>query len=115
MGTTVLKPGVSPTPNLRQYAQCFPSVPGGVTLLAINTDRDAPQKLVVSAYSERYTLTAPKLEGSRVELNGKQLKLGFGDSIPSLTGVPMHSGSIALPTESITFLAIAEANNPSCR
>jgi heparanase len=115
IGTTVLKPGVSPTPNLHLYAQCLRNVPGGVALLAINTDRNASQKLEVSANSERYTLTAPKLEDSRVDLNGKELKLGSGDSIPSLTGVPTHSGSIALPTESITFLAIAEANNPSCR
>lgn len=115
MGATVLKPGASPTPNLHLYAQCLPNVPGGVTLLAINTDRNAPQTLDVSANSERYTLTAPEMEDSRVYLNGKELELGADDSIPSLTGVLTHSGSIALPAASITFLAIAEANNPSCR
>ncbi len=115
MGTTVLKPGVWPTASLRLYAQCLRNVPGGVALLAINTNRNASQELELSANSERYTLTAPKLEDSRVDLNGKELKLGSGDSIPSLTGVPTHSGSITLPAESITFLAIAEANNASCR
>jgi hypothetical protein len=59
-------------------------------------------------------LTAPKLEGNRVDLNGKELKLGAGDSIPSLTGVPTHSGSITLPAASIAFSAIAGANNASC-
>lgn len=115
MGTTVLKPGVSPASSLHLYAQCLRNVPGGVAFLAINTDRSASQKLDVSANSERYTLTAPKLEDSRVDLNGKELKLGPGDSIPSLTGVPARSGSVVLPAASITFLAIAEANNPSCR
>lgn len=115
MGTTVLKPAVSPKPNLHVYAQCLPHTPGGVTLLAINTDRNTSQTLDVSANSERYTLTAPKLEASRVDLNGKDLELGPDDSIPSLTSAPTHSGSIALPAASITFLAIAEANNPSCR
>lgn len=86
-----------------------------MALLAINTDRNAYQGLELSANSERYTLTAPQLEDSRVDLNGKELKLESGDSIPSLTGVPTHSGSITLPAESITFLAIAEANNASCR
>jgi heparanase 1 len=115
MGTTVLKPGIWPSPSLHLYAQCLRNVPGGVSLLAINTDRNASQEMELSANSERYTLTAPKLEDSRVELNGKELKLGSGDSIPPLTGVPTHSGSITLPAESITFLAIAEANNASCR
>lgn len=115
MGTTVLKPGVSPAPGLHLYAQCLPNAPGGVTLLTINTDRNASQKLDVSANSERYTLTAPELEASRVDLNGKELELGPGDSIPSLNGVPIRSGFITLPAASITFLALAEANNPSCR
>ncbi len=115
MGTTVLKAGVSSTPSRHLYAQCLHNVPGGVALLAINTDRNASQELEVSANSERYTLTAPKLEDGRLDLNGKELKLGSGDSIPSLTGVPTHSGSVTLPAESITFLAIAEANNASCR
>ena len=115
MGTTVLAPGVSSTPSLHLYAQCLRNVRGGVVLLAINTDRNASQNLELSANSERYTLTAPKLEDSRVDLNGKKLKLGSDDSLPELIGVPTHSGSITLPAESITFLAIAEANNASCR
>jgi heparanase len=115
MGTTTLKPDVSLTPSLHLYAQCLRNVPGGVALLAINTDRNASQKLEVSANSERYTLTAPKLEDSRVDLNGKELKLGSGDSIPSITGVPTHSGQITLAPASITFLALTEANNASCR
>ena len=115
MGTTVLKPSLSSTPSLHLYAQCLRNVPGGVALLAINADQNASQKLEVSANSERYTLTALKLENSRVDLNGNELKLGPGDSIPPLTGVPTHSGSIELPTGGITFLAITEANNASCR
>jgi hypothetical protein len=115
MGTTVLKPGVSPPPSLHVYAQCLRNVPGGVALLAINTDRNALQKLEISANSERYTLTAPKLEDSRVDLNGKELKLGSGDSIPSLTAVPTHSGQITLAPASITLLAIRKADNASCR
>lgn len=115
MGTTVLKPGATPAPNLHLYAQCLRDVPGGVALLAINADRNASQKLDVSADSERYTLTAPTLEGNRVDLNGKELKLGAGDSIPLLTGVATHSGEITLEPASITFLAVRSANNASCR
>ena len=114
MGTTVLKPGASPSPRLHLYAQCLRNVSGGVALLVINTDQHSSQELEVIANSERYTLTAPKLENSRVDLNGNELRLGSGDSIPKLTGAPAHSGSITLPAASISFLAVAQANNPSC-
>ena len=41
MGTTVLDAGPSPSENLHLYAQCLRGKPGGVTLLAINADREA--------------------------------------------------------------------------
>jgi heparanase len=115
MGTTVLKPGPSPAQGLHLYAHCLRDAPGGVGLLAINTDRTNSQTLAVSTPSARYTMTAPTLEGTRVELNGKELKLGVDDSVPQLTGVPTPSGPITLAPASITFLAIREAHNASCR
>jgi len=115
MGDTVLKPGPSPAPSLHLYAQCLRDVPKGVALLVINTDRNASQSLDVSGGSERYTLTADNLEGTRVQLNGTELKLGVGDSIPRLAGAPAHAGQITFAPASITFLAIPNANNASCR
>jgi len=115
MGTTVLKPASSGAGDLRLYAHCMDGVPGGVTLLAINTNRHHPQPLAVSAASEQYTLTAPILEGTRVDLNGTELKLVSDDSIPALNGVPVSAGSITLPPASITFLAVRNAKNASCR
>jgi hypothetical protein len=115
MGTAVLKPGVSPAPNLHVYAHCLRDTPGGVALLVINTDRNASEALSVSAPSERYTLTAQNLEDSHVELNGKELKLGTADSIPRFTGVPTHSEQITFAPASITFLAIPKGSNASCR
>ena len=110
----MLKPGTSPAVSLHLYAHCLRNVPGGMALLAINTDRNASEALNVNARCERYTLTAAKLEDTHVELNGKELELGPGDSIPSLAGAPAHSGQIALAPASITFLAVPEANNASC-
>jgi hypothetical protein len=114
MGTTVLK-AESSTAGLHLYAQCMSGAPGGVTLLAINTDRGNAQTLTVTAASEQYTMAAPNLEDTRVDLNGKELKLGAGDSILELTGLPTPSGRISLPPASITFLAVREARNASCR
>ncbi len=115
MGTTVLKPEPSPEPNVHLYAQCLKDTPGGVALLAMNTDRDDAHAIDLAAASERYVLTAPKLEDTRVELNGKELSLGADDALPKLKGVATPAGRITLAPTSITFLAVAGANNASCR
>jgi hypothetical protein len=114
MGTTVLKPDASAGAGLHLYAHCLSGVPGGVALLAINTDRNSSRILSVSAPSQRYTLMAPNLEDTRVDLNGKELKLGPGDALPKLNSVPAASGQITLVPASITFLAIPGARNASC-
>jgi heparanase 1 len=114
MGTTVLKPSASPAQALHVYAHCLSDAPGGVAVLAINTDGSSAQTLAVATSSERYTMTASKLEDTRVDLNGKELKLGADDSIPQLTGVQTASGRITLPAASITFLAIRGAHNAAC-
>jgi heparanase 1 len=105
MGATVLKPNASPPPGVHLYAHCLGDVPGGVSLLAINTDRSSSKTLRFSAASELYTMTASNLQDTRVKLNGKELKLGADDSIPQLTGAPTPSGQITLPPASVTFLA----------
>jgi hypothetical protein len=118
MGTTVLNPGASPAPSLHLYAHCLRGHPGGVALLAINTDRNASHTLDVAAASERYTLSAPSvrnLEDTHVQLNGSELKLGAGDALPELVGVPTGPGQVAIAPATISFLAIPNANNASCR
>ena len=115
MGTTVLNPNDQTPGAPHWYPHCMNDAPGGVVLLAINTNRTISKTIRLSAPSERYTLTAPDLVGTRVDLNGKQLKLGPGDSIPRLNGVRAPSGEITLPPASITFLAIRGARNANCR
>ena len=114
MGVTVLKPNVPANEGLHLYAHCLNDGNGGVALLAINTDRNVAKTLTVAADSQRYTLTAPSIEAARVDLNGKELKLGAGDSIPQLKGVAERSGDIKLPPASITFLAVRDARNANC-
>jgi heparanase len=114
MGTTVLRPTASPADGLHLYAHCMSGVEGGVTVLAINTDRSNPHMLAIPGSSERYTLTAPNLEDTHVQLNGKELRLGSEDSIPEIAGISTASEPIALPPASITFLAIRQAHNAGC-
>ena len=115
MGTTVLDPGPSPVQSLHLYAQCLRDQPGGVALLAINTDRGASQTIELATAAERYTLTAQKLEDTAVQLNGSELKLGTDDALPQLAGTSVSAGKITFTPASITFLALPSANNGSCR
>jgi heparanase 1 len=113
MGTTVLDTGEGSS-SVHEYAHCLRDTPGGVAVLAVNTSRDVhPLDLPIAA--ERYTLTAPRLDGSDVLLNGQPLALQAGDALPPLSGEEVAPGRIELAPSSITFLRIAGASNPSCR
>jgi heparanase 1 len=115
MGTTVLDPGTTQSPNLYVYAHCLRGKPGGVAVLAINADRTAVQSLSIPRGAQRYTLTAASLTDSRVMLNGTVLELGAGDALPPLAGDPVHSDSVELAPASITFLGFSRAGNDRCR
>jgi heparanase len=115
MGTTVLDSGVPIRAGLHAYAHCLRGTPGGVALLLINTDRQASQTLTLPTKAERYTLAATDLLGRQVQLNGADLTLGSNDELPGLAGVPIPAGDLTLPPATITFLAVPEAGNRSCR
>jgi heparanase 1 len=115
MGIAVLDPGSSASASLHLYAHCLRGQPGGVALLAINADKDAEQALRLPVGAERYNLTAANLTDSAVDLNGKRLELGPGDSLPVLHGVDVHSRIVNLAPASITFLAFPRAGNAACK
>jgi len=114
MGQNVLDAGPS-LPGLNLYAQCLPGHSGGVTLLVINTSRTDDRSIELPMSAERYTLTAEKLEATRVRLNGQDLQLGANDELPALRGQHVSSGLIVFSPASITFLAIEGATNGSCQ
>jgi heparanase len=115
MGTTVLDPGASPSPNLYLYAHCQLGQPGGVAVLLINADENARQSLHIPTAAARYTVTASDLNSPTVDLNGVRLDLGPADSLPDLKAVAASAGDISLAPASITFLAFPRAGNASCR
>jgi hypothetical protein len=112
MGTVVLDAGEHREMHL--YAHCRRGARGGIALLAINTSRTAATALLLSAASERYTLSADDLQSADVKLNGTTLELRPNDDLPALAGVATPPDAIALPPATITFLAIANARNPAC-
>ncbi len=105
----------SPSPLVHLYAHCLPKRSGGVTLLAINTDRDAAHELTTATKSERYTLSAKDLLGTEVDLNGVALGLGANDALPKMKGKSTAAGAVTLAPASITFLAFPNAKNASCQ
>jgi len=115
MGTTVLDPQVSVAPNTYVYAQCLKGQRGGVTLLIINADRHRSFDLNLPTASERYTLTAKKLEDTTVELNGTPLRLTSSGDLPQVEGEPVNAGRVSFAPTSITYLSIANAGNANCQ
>ncbi len=115
MGTTVLDPGPSSSPDLHVYAHCLPGKSGGIAVLAINADRSGAHTVEAPLAGTRYTLTAKNLLDKTVDLNGTELKLGADDALPAMRGAKISAGTITLEPASITFLAFPEAGNASCR
>ncbi|WP_207231112.1 hypothetical protein [Bradyrhizobium sp. Leo121] len=115
MGTVVLDAGSAAVPGLYLYAHCLRDKSGGVALLAINTDRMARRSLEFSGTARRYTLTAASLIGTRMRLNGRELKLAADDELPVLEGEPLATSRTELAPTSITFFSIADAANPTCK
>jgi len=114
MGTTVLDAGASGAANLHVYAHCLRNRPGGVALLAINADRTGSQELMVAGKSERYTLTGALMD-DKVDLNGSELDVSADGDLPVLKGKAQSAGRVTLAPASITFLALPNAGNASCR
>jgi hypothetical protein len=64
--------------------------------------------------SERYTLSADRLEDGTVKLNGSALTLGPLDARSQMNGAPL-AGEVVLAPDTITFFTMPNANNPACR
>jgi hypothetical protein len=114
MGRIVLDPDTPTRAGLHIYAHCDPEGRGGVSILAINTSRDASRTLELPIASERYTLQASDLQSKTVELNGKALGLDDNDALPRIAGTPTPSGAVTFAPMTITFLAMPKAANRAC-
>jgi hypothetical protein len=114
MGSTVLDGGPL-EPELHLYAHCMRGYPGGVTLLAINLSRTETKSIELPAAADRYTLSAPRLKDAQVHLNGQELRLAADNALPELRGARIPSGRTELQPATITFVAVAQASNQSCR
>lgn len=114
MGTTVLGAGAGTT-DLDVYAHCQRNVPGGVTVIAINLDREDTRLLQVQRGGQLHALTQGDEGPGSAALNGLTLKLGADDALPTLAGKAVAAGDLILAPASINFLTFPGADNPACR
>jgi hypothetical protein len=114
MGTSVLDPGIPRQEGLHVYAHSLKGVPGGVTLLIINTSTSRARSIAFTRGGRRYTLsaTAKGLQDPSVLLNGTELSLGDHDRLPALKGRPQAAGSVVFEPATITFVTFRDAGNP---
>jgi hypothetical protein len=115
MGTTVFDPGSSPATNLYLFAHNLRGSEGGVALAVVNADRTQTITMDLAAPVERFTLSAPELQGTVVQLNGSDLRLGADSALPPLLGAAEPAGSLEIRPLSITFLAMPTARNDASR
>jgi len=115
MGETVLRPEVLPEPSVRVYAQCLRGVPGGVALVAMNTDAKGNHSIAIATPAERYTLTSDALTSNAVSLNGTPLRANEDGSLPAIKGERVEAGTIELDPVSVLFLAVPAAGNAACK
>ena len=75
-------------PTLRTYSSCTPGGHGGVTTLALNTDRTAAAKIRLAGLGAIgagiYRVTG-ELGSEQVALNGRPLALDANDRLPRLS------------------------------
>lgn len=113
MGTTVLASPPSPSAEVRIYAQCLAGDrKGGVGLLAMNLG-SAQQVLDLGRGGESWTLTAQPLDSHQVRINGASPSMDGHGVLHGLDPRPV-AGELALPGQSIAFVALPGANNPAC-
>jgi Glycosyl hydrolase family 79, N-terminal domain len=115
MGRIVLDSGVPIHMGLHVYAHCQRGISGGVSLLIINTDRNAPHTLMLPTTSERYTLDAESLRDKAVRLNGLALRLSSMDDLPRIESLRTEAGTLTFAPATITFLTAPKAGNNNCQ
>jgi hypothetical protein len=108
MGTRVYEAG-NGAPGVYLFAHDTKGLPGGITLLIINTNK-TETPVDIPADAEQYTLTSKELQGTSVQLNGQELNLDATDALPPINGKAIKKGSVTIPPTCISFFTIASAN-----
>ena len=113
MGKEVYEAGKG-MPGVYLFAHNMKGRDRGITLLVINTNK-APVSVNIPINGTEYFLTSRELQGTSVQLNGTELKLGADDTLPEFKGREVKAGKTEIPATAIAFIAFAEAGNSESR
>jgi hypothetical protein len=118
MGTDILAPRLRHAPaRLRVYGACTRGAVG-TTLLALNLDRGRPVTLSLTrgrSPAQVYLVTAPKLLGQQVRLNGHPLRTTPGGNVPTLAATTLRSSTLKLPAAAYAFVVQPGIGPAACR
>ena len=104
MGNTVYNAGEEIRPGAHVYAHSRADGKDGAAYLVINNSRTETTTVSLPGESEIYALTSNgTLRSRKMLLNGNELKLGDGDTLPELCGVTA-SGKIEIVPGGCTFI-----------
>lgn len=105
------------SPSVRIYGACTPGTRGGVSMLALNSDRRASARLRLGGRgtsASLYQVTSTNLRGRTVRLNGRVLKATRGGRLPRLSPRRVRSGTIVLPPVSYAYVVQPHAHARAC-
>ncbi|MBR4953998.1 MAG: beta-glucuronidase, partial [Oscillospiraceae bacterium] len=106
MGTTVYDSGEEIREGAHVYCHSRRDGKEGCVYLIINNSNDVTT-VSLPRDAERYTLSGDgKLRSRKMQLNGKALELGEGDTLPELKGVPQAAGEVELAPQTCTFFVL---------
>ena len=106
MGNTVYDSGETIRPGVHVFCHSRADGQDGKAYLVINTSWEEPTTVELPCGAEVYVLTGKTGMRSRTMcLNGKELVLGDGDTLPALNG-EKATGSITVAPGSCAFLVV---------
>jgi len=87
-------------------------VPGGVAILALNTGEEA-QTLRIAGKSQAWIMTGKPVDTGSITINGHSPALAPDGTLTGMESATM-TGPVAVPPQSIAFVAVPQAANPAC-
>lgn len=107
MGDTVYQTGEAIRPGAHVYAHSRKDGKDGCVYLVINTSWTEPTTVTLPKEAEVYALTGNGGMRSRTMLlNGRELVLGEGDTLPALDGVTVPAGTLEVAPGGCTFIVL---------
>jgi len=106
MGTEVYDAGTR-SPGVYVFAHNMKGHDGGMTILAINTNKTSVA-VTIPSDAEQFILTSTALQGKTIQLNGQELKLDDNDQLPAIKGRSIKSGNVSIPPASISYFTLAD-------